>query len=75
LVARDDGNLELETRALRTVTMLRTPSSMPRAEAYERLGEIAILQGDSKKAVMLLKRAIDDDPTRDHARELLASLD
>ena len=74
-VAREDGNLEVETRALRTVTMLRAPAAMPRAEAYERLGEIAIQQGDSKKAVMLLKRAIDDDPTRDRARELLAQID
>ena len=55
--------------------MLRTPGAHPEAPiAYERLGEIAMHQGDSKKAVMLLKRAIDEDSTLDRARELLAQL-
>lgn len=74
-VARELGSTEIETRALRTITMLRAQAPMSRAEAYERLGELALEAGDNKRAVMLLKRAIDDDPSRQLARDLLARID
>ncbi|HEX4515252.1 MAG TPA: tetratricopeptide repeat protein, partial [Polyangiaceae bacterium] len=73
-VALAEGELDLATRALRAITMLRTPAPISKGIAYERLGEIAMHQGDQKKAVMLLKRAIDEDGELEHARELLAQL-
>ena len=73
-VALAEGELDLATRALRAITMLRTPAPISKGIAYERLGEIAMHQGDQKKAVMLLKRAIDEDAELEHARELLAQL-
>lgn len=61
-------------RALRAVTMLKAPAPLPKALAYQHLGEIARQQGDTKRAVVLLKRAIDDDPTLESARALLDAL-
>jgi len=73
-VALAEGELDAATRALRAITMIRTPAPISKGVAYERLGEIAMHQGDNKKAVMLLKRAVDEDGTLEHARELLAQL-
>lgn len=75
-VAMETGQFEVATRALRAITMIKTAGASPisKAIAYQHLGEIARQQGDTKKAVMLLKRAIDDDPTLDSARSLLNSL-
>jgi tetratricopeptide (TPR) repeat protein len=68
------NQLELANRALRVVTMLKTPGPMPKALAYKYMGDIAQAQGDTKRAVMLLKRAVQEDPSLDEARELLESL-
>jgi golgin subfamily B member 1 len=67
-------NLEIAQRALRAITMLKAPAPLPKALAYQHLGEIARQQGDVKRAMMLLKRAVDDDPTLQSARELLEEL-
>jgi len=74
LVAREAGQLELAQRALRAVTMLKSPAPLSRGLAYQYLGEIAQKQGDVKRAVMLLKRAVDDDPNLATARALLMQL-
>jgi tetratricopeptide (TPR) repeat protein len=73
-LAMDAGNMELAQRALRQITMLKVPAPLPKALAYQHLGEIARQQGDSRRAMMLLKRAIDDDPTLEQARALLDQL-
>jgi tetratricopeptide (TPR) repeat protein len=75
-LAMEQGQLDLATRALRAITLLREPSSssLSRALAYQHLGEVARQQGDFKRAVLLLKRAIDDDPTLASARALLDAL-
>jgi tetratricopeptide (TPR) repeat protein len=70
----EQGDLDLATKALRAVTMLKSPGPLPRAVAYQRLGEIAHHQGDTRKAVLLLKRAVDDDPSLETARQLLSEL-
>ncbi len=73
-LAMELGNLDIAQRALRQITMLKVPSPLPKALAYQHLGEIARQQGDSRRAMMLLKRAIDDDPTLENARLLLDQL-
>jgi tetratricopeptide (TPR) repeat protein len=75
-VALEERHLDLATRALRAITLLKEPasSSLSKAVAYQKLGEIAREQGDVKRAVLLLKRAIDDDPTLASARVLLDAL-
>jgi predicted Zn-dependent protease len=68
------GQLDVAQKALRAVTMLKTPAPLSRAVAYQLLGEIAHTQGDIKRAVMLLKRAVDEDGSLDRARKLLSEL-
>jgi tetratricopeptide (TPR) repeat protein len=62
---------ELANRALRAVTLLKTPGPMSKALAYQYMGEIARKQGDPKRALMLLKRAVTEDPTLEGARALI----
>jgi hypothetical protein len=49
-------------------------ASVALEERHLDFGEIAREQGDVKRAVLLLKRAIDDDPTLASARALLDAL-
>ncbi|MBX3190957.1 MAG: tetratricopeptide repeat protein [Labilithrix sp.] len=65
---------DVAQRALRAITMLKVAAPLPKALAYQHLGEIARQQGDVKRAMMLLKRAIDDDPSLQSARALLDAL-
>ncbi|MCW5832080.1 MAG: hypothetical protein KIS78_06465 [Labilithrix sp.] len=73
-LAMETQNLDVAQRALRQITMLKVPAPLPKAVAYQHLGEIARQQGDNRRAMMLLKRAIDDDPSLDDARALLEQL-
>ncbi len=75
-IAMETMQLDIATRALRAITMLKPPvaSSISKAQAYQHLGEIARQQGDTKRAIMLLKRAVDDDPSLVSARALLDAL-
>jgi hypothetical protein len=56
--------------------MLKPPVSSPisKGMAYQYLAELARQQGDIKRAVMLLKRAVDEDATLESARLMLESL-
>lgn len=73
-LAMHAGNLELAQKALRIVTMTKSPATMSKAEAYARLGEIAMKQADPKRAVMLLKRAVSEDSSNARAQALLREL-
>jgi tetratricopeptide (TPR) repeat protein len=73
-LAMELQNLDVAQRALRAITMLKVAAPLPKALAYQHLGEIAKEQGDVKRAMMLLKRAIDDDPSLQSARTLLDAL-
>src|SRR3954452_12641412 len=73
-LAMELANFDVAQRALRAITMLKVPAPLPKALAYQHLGEIARQQGDVKRAMMLLKRAIDDDPSLQSARALLDAL-
>jgi hypothetical protein len=63
--------LELANRALRAVTLLKVPGPMSRALAYHYMGNIAHRQGDPKRALLLLRRALTEDPTLEEARALV----
>jgi tetratricopeptide (TPR) repeat protein len=71
LRAMDIDQLDLATRALRAVTLLRVAAPMSKAVAYRHLGEIAGRQGDAKRAVAFLRRAVAEDPALDEARSLI----
>ena len=67
--------LELANRALRAVTLLKAPGPMSKALAYQYMGEIARKQGDPKRALMLLKRALTEDPSLEGARALIDAIE
>lgn len=73
-VAMELGSLDVAQRALRQITMLKVAAPLPKALAYQHLGEIARQQGDTRRAMMLIKRAIDEDPALDSARLLFDQL-
>jgi tetratricopeptide (TPR) repeat protein len=75
-LALEMGDVDIATRALRSITLLKDPSTshLPRGLAYQYLGEIARQQGDAKRAMLLLKRALEDDPSLDAARSLIEEL-
>ena len=69
--AMELGQVELASRALRAITLLKTPGPLSKGVAYMHLGEIARSQGDPKRAVMLLKRALTEEPSLERAKFLL----
>jgi tetratricopeptide (TPR) repeat protein len=69
--AIDLDELDLATRSLRAITLLKAPGPMSKALAFQYLGEIARRQGDVRKALALLKRALTEDPSLDDARTLI----
>jgi tetratricopeptide (TPR) repeat protein len=73
--AMELDQLELATRSLRAVTLLKTPGPMTKALAYQYMGEIARKLGDPKRAVQLLKRALTEDPSLDGARALIDAIE
>lgn len=73
--AMDLDQLELAVRALRAITLLKTPGPVSKAVAYQYLGEIARRQGDNRRALTLLKRALIEDPGLDDARALVEAIE
>lgn len=79
-VEHDDH--DLATRAFRAVTLMKTVplgstegvTTQLRAVAYYHLGRMAYLQGDRRKARLMIDKAVVDDPTLDAARALLEQL-
>jgi tetratricopeptide (TPR) repeat protein len=69
------GELELASRSLRAVTLLRAPGPMGKGLAYQYLGEIARKQGDAKRALLLLRRAVTEDPSLEGAHALIAAIE
>lgn len=72
--AQERGRYDTAVKALQLVTLLKTPCSMGRAEAYLRQAMIAEHQGDPKKAVLLARRATAADPEYQEAQGFLAQL-
>jgi tetratricopeptide (TPR) repeat protein len=73
---------DLATRAFRAVTLMKTVpagstegvTTQLRAVAYYHLGRMAYLQGDRRKARLMIDKAVADDPTLEAARALLDQL-
>ena len=75
LRAMEVDQLDLASRALRAITLLKTPGPMSKAVAYQHMGEIARRQGDPKRALMLLHRALTEDPSLEGARALVDAIE
>ena len=73
---------EPATRAFRAVTLMKTvpagsgegATAALRALAYYHLGRMAFIQGDKRKARLMIDKAVADDPTLEAARSLLEQL-
>jgi golgin subfamily B member 1 len=86
LLAVELDDWDVQTRAFRAVTMMKISppagasggvegtSSAARALAYYYLGRIAVVQGDRRKARMMIEKAVSDDPALEAARVLLEQL-
>jgi golgin subfamily B member 1 len=75
LRAMEIDQLDLASRALRAITLLKSPGPMSKALAYQHMGEIARRQGDGKRALMLLSRALTEDPSLEGARALALTIE
>jgi tetratricopeptide (TPR) repeat protein len=73
-VAMELTQFEIALKALRAITMMKTPAPMPRAVAFLRQGQIAQTQGDPKKATFFARKALAEDATLSEAQQFLESL-
>jgi tetratricopeptide (TPR) repeat protein len=71
VLAMERDDLEMATKALQLVTLLKEDGPMSRAEAYLRQATIAVRKGDDRKAVLLAKRAMSADPNYEPARKFV----
>ncbi len=70
------GDLERAQKTYRALLLQKLDASAPitKAEVFLRLGEIAGRLGDKPKAVQMLERALENDPSLATAKTLLAEL-
>ena len=73
-VAFEFGQTEVALKALRAVTLMKSPGPMTRAMAFLRQGMIAQQQGDARKAIFLAKKALAEDPALSDASNFLRDL-
>lgn len=73
-VATEFGQLEVAIKALKAITLMKSPKPITRAMAYLRQAMIAQHQGDGRKAAMLAKKAQSEDPHLEEATAFLAQL-
>jgi len=75
-LAIDTGDLERAQKTYRALLLQKLDASSPisKAEVFLRLGEIAGRLGDKPKAVQMLERALENDPTLSMAKAMLAEL-
>lgn len=68
------GDDETALKALRVVTLLKTPGPMTKAVAFLRQAQIAYKQGDQQKAVLWARRARLEDDALAEAQEFLQQI-
>jgi tetratricopeptide (TPR) repeat protein len=73
-VATEFGQLDVAVKALKAITLMKSPKPLSRAMAYLRQAVIAQHQGDPRRAAMLAKKAQQEDPTLEEAGTFLAQL-
>jgi thioredoxin-like negative regulator of GroEL len=73
-LAIEFGQTEIALKALRAVTLMKNPGPMTRGMAFFRQGVIAFQQGDSRKAVFLVKRALSEEPGLGDAQRFLKEI-
>jgi tetratricopeptide (TPR) repeat protein len=71
-----NGDLDRAQKSFRALLLqkLEPDSGIQKADVYYYLGDIAEKQGDARKAITMLERALAEDPGHEQASELLAQL-
>ena len=71
---QEQGRYEIAIKALQSLTLSKVVGPMSKAEAYFRQAQIAQVQGDTKKALLMARRAHSTDAALDGVSELLGQL-
>ncbi len=64
------GEDEIALKALRALALMKNPQPMTRGVAFVRQGQIALKQGDKKKAMFFARKALGEDAQLPEAQEL-----
>jgi tetratricopeptide (TPR) repeat protein len=72
--AQESGRYEVAIKALQSLTLAKGDAPMSKAEAYFRQAQIAQIQGDSKKALLMARRASAAEPELPGLSSLIAEL-
>ena len=73
-LAMSFGKFEIALKALRALTLMKSPMPMTRAMAYLRQGMIMHRQGDAKRAAHMAKKALQEDAHLDEAHGFLREI-
>ncbi|MCL2779704.1 MAG: tetratricopeptide repeat protein [Polyangiaceae bacterium] len=76
MLALDNGDLERAQKTFRALLLQRLgpESGISKGEVFYYLAVIAMKQGDKAKTVQMLERAVENEPTLDRAKAMLADL-
>jgi golgin subfamily B member 1 len=76
VLALDTGDLDRAQKTFRALLLqkLDNASGISKGEVFFYLGEISAKQGDKVKAVQMLERAIENEPTLERAKARLSEL-
>ncbi|MCS6898335.1 MAG: tetratricopeptide repeat protein, partial [Myxococcales bacterium] len=72
--ATEIGQLDLAQKALRAITVAKNPGPISKGMAFYRQGLLSYHQGDQRKAIVMVKRALQEDPSLEEARTFLEQL-
>jgi tetratricopeptide (TPR) repeat protein len=74
-VAEEMEEWDLALKALKQISFLKTECRISRAESFYRQGRIAFFQEDDKKrAVLFIRKALQEDENREEAKRLLEEI-
>ena len=76
VLAIETGDLDRAQKTFRALLLQRLDagSGITKGEVFYYLGEISMKQGDKAKAVQMLERAVENEPSLDRAKAMLAEL-
>ncbi len=74
VLGQEEGRYDIAVKALQSLTLSKVAGPMSKAEAYLRQAQIAQIQGDEKKALLMARRAQATDPEQAGLSYLLSQL-
>ena len=76
VLAFETNDLDRATKTFKALLLqkLDAGSGITKGEVFYYLGEISMKQGDKAKAVQMLERAVENEPTLDRAKSMLSQL-